>query len=159
MHWGNEYEHTPTKRQEELARFLAEHRVDLVIGHHPHVLQPIRAYPRENLSPMICYFSLGNFLSGQNESPRLLGGMMRVTLKKSIASNAVVVEDAELIPLVTHYERPFSNFKVYPLHTYSEVMAEKHHLRGANKDTSLSYFEQLLKDVFGSESINNITGR
>jgi poly-gamma-glutamate synthesis protein (capsule biosynthesis protein) len=154
MHWGNEYEHTPTKRQEELALFLAEHDVDLVIGHHPHVLQPVRAIPREGRPPMICFFSLGNFLSAQNEPPRVLGGMMRVTVKKEAAPPyRVGIEDAELLPIVTHYEAGYKNFGVYPLSDYTDDLAERHLLRQRNKYTDSNYFHELIKKIFG----NNFT--
>jgi poly-gamma-glutamate synthesis protein (capsule biosynthesis protein) len=152
MHWGNEYEHTPSKRQEELAKFLAAHNVDLVIGHHPHVLQPFREIPRESAPPMICFFSLGNFLSAQNEAPRLLGGMMRVSIKKETAPPyGVSVEYAELLPLVTHYESGHKNFSVYPLSDYTEELAERHLLRLRNKYTGLGYFHELVEKIFSRD--------
>jgi poly-gamma-glutamate synthesis protein (capsule biosynthesis protein) len=163
MHWGSEYEHTPSSRQEELARFLAARNVDLVIGHHPHVLQPLRAIPRnadtafntgrayENY-PMICFFSLGNFLSAQNEPPRLLGGMMRVRIKKEASPPyRVTVETAELLPLITHYEAGFTEFRVYPLSEYTEETASRHLLRQRNKYEGSGYFHELVKKVSDGE--------
>ena len=148
MHWGNEYEHTPTKRQEELARFLAAHNVDLVIGHHPHVLQPLRALPREAAPPMVCFFSLGNFLSAQNEPSRLLGGMMRLTVKKEASpAHRVTIEEAELLPLVTHYEAGYKNFRVYLLGDYTEDIAAGHLLRQRKKYTDTSYFHTLFSKI------------
>jgi poly-gamma-glutamate synthesis protein (capsule biosynthesis protein) len=130
MHWGNEYEQTPSRRQQELARFLAARNVDLVIGHHPHVLQPLAAITHERAGPMVCFFSLGNFLSAQNQPPRLLGGMMRVVIKKTAAPpHTVTVEEAELLPLVTHYEAGYRNFGVYPLDEYTEALAARHLLQ------------------------------
>jgi poly-gamma-glutamate synthesis protein (capsule biosynthesis protein) len=149
MHWGAEYEYTPTRRQEELARFLAERGVDLVIGHHPHVLQPLRALPREAAPPMICFFSLGHFLSAQDEAPRLLGGMMRVVIKKEASPpHTVSVESAELIPLVTHYEAGLTNFGVYLLSDYTENLASRHGLYNKNGYTGTPYFHDLLKKIF-----------
>ena len=146
MHWGSEYEHTPTARQQELARFLAARDVDLVIGHHPHVLQPLRALPREAAPPMVCFFSLGNFLSAQNEPPRLLGGMMRLTVKKEASPpHRVTIEEAELLPLVTHYEAGYRNFRVFPLGAYTEDIAALHLLRQRKMYTDTSYFHTLSK--------------
>jgi poly-gamma-glutamate synthesis protein (capsule biosynthesis protein) len=150
MHWGNEYEYIPSRRQEELAEFLAAHNVDLVIGHHPHGLQPLRALPRDATSPMICFFSLGNFLSAQNEPPRLLGGMMRVSIKKeAVPPYTVSVESAELIPLVTHYETDYTNFRVYLLTDYTEDLASQHRLYKKNGYAGVVYFHDLIKKVFG----------
>jgi poly-gamma-glutamate synthesis protein (capsule biosynthesis protein) len=124
MHWGDEYDHTPTKRQEELAAFLAERRVDLVIGHHPHVLQEMRLVKRPDGGEMLVYFSLGNFVSAQNRLPTLLGGMARITLVKQ--DGAVRFTKAALEPLITHYERGYTGFRVYRLGDYTEALAARH---------------------------------
>jgi poly-gamma-glutamate synthesis protein (capsule biosynthesis protein) len=172
MHWGNEYEHTPSRKQEDLAGFLAEHNVDLVIGHHPHVLQPVRWFNRSDGGMMLCFFSLGNFISAQSEHPRMLGGMMRVIISVQKSGNALPQEgapgkpripklehnessemlppailSAELIPLVTHYEQGFKGFKVYPLENYSAAQAELHALNRANNALTVDYFTNLLKTV------------
>lgn len=60
MHWGNEYERRPNAVQRRLAGFLRRHGADLVIGHHPHVVQPCEAD-----STYAVLYSLGNFVSNQ----------------------------------------------------------------------------------------------
>ena len=60
MHWGNEYERQPDATQRRLADFLRRHGADLVIGHHPHVIQPFEAD-----SAHVVLYSLGNFVSNQ----------------------------------------------------------------------------------------------
>ncbi len=60
MHWGVEYTHTPTKYEEDMAKFLADNDVDIVIGTHPHVIQPV-----EFIDDTIVFYSLGNFISAQ----------------------------------------------------------------------------------------------
>ncbi|MCX7983551.1 MAG: CapA family protein [Bacteroidetes bacterium] len=61
LHWGNENEHYPTEHQRNLARSIIDAGADLIIGHHPHVLQGYEKYKHG----LICY-SLGNFLFGGN---------------------------------------------------------------------------------------------
>jgi poly-gamma-glutamate synthesis protein (capsule biosynthesis protein) len=127
MHWGDEYDHKPTARQEELTLFLAEHNVDLVLGHHPHVLQEMRSVKRPDGNDMLVYFSLGNFVSAQNRLPTLLGGMAKVTLVKEGGENgAVRWSDASLVPLVTHYERGYTGFRVYRFENYTGELAARH---------------------------------
>jgi poly-gamma-glutamate synthesis protein (capsule biosynthesis protein) len=129
MHWGDEYDHTPTKRQEELVLFLAEHNVDLVLGHHPHVLQEMRSVKRPGGGEMLVYFSLGNFVSAQNRLPTLLGGMAKVTLVKEVGENGAVRvrwTDATLMPLVTHYEKGYTGFRVYRFEDYTGELAARH---------------------------------
>lgn len=60
MHWGNEYERQPNAVQRRLADFLRRHGADLVVGHHPHVIQPCEAD-----STHAVLYSLGNFVSNQ----------------------------------------------------------------------------------------------
>ncbi|GMO17118.1 MAG: CapA family protein [Termitinemataceae bacterium] len=146
MHWGKEYEHTPNAMQEELAVFLAERGVDLVIGHHPHVLQPVRWIERKNGSRMLCYFSLGNLISAQNETPRMLGGMMSVKLNKT-KEGAVYIKNYALIPLVTHYERDSSGFRVELLENYSNLSAERHALNRQNTPLTPEYFHTIFNSV------------
>ena len=60
MHWGNEYERQPNPAQRGLADFLRRHGADLIIGHHPHVIQPFEADTTH-----VVLYSLGNFVSNQ----------------------------------------------------------------------------------------------
>jgi len=83
MHWGQEYQLNPSKSQEELARFLINQGVDLIIGSHPHVVEPSQVYtdPIENNAHLIVY-SMGNFVSGMSAVNTDGGQMISVTLKK-----------------------------------------------------------------------------
>ena len=62
MHWGQEYTHKPVAEEYEIAEYLSELGVNLVIGTHPHVIQPIAM-----VGDTLVIYSLGNFLSGQHE--------------------------------------------------------------------------------------------
>lgn len=66
MHWGNEYQRLQNKNQEELAHFMAENGVDIIIGSHPHVIQPTQKIQTHRGETFVIY-SLGNFLSNQRE--------------------------------------------------------------------------------------------
>ncbi|MCM1151928.1 MAG: CapA family protein [Alistipes sp.] len=70
MHWGNEYERLPNASQRRLAGFLRRHGADLIVGHHPHVVQPYEAD-----STHVVLYSLGNFVSNQRRRYRD-GGLM-----------------------------------------------------------------------------------
>jgi poly-gamma-glutamate synthesis protein (capsule biosynthesis protein) len=127
MHWGDEYDHKPTRRQEELALFLAQRNVDLVLGHHPHVLQEMRSVKRPDGADMLVFFSLGNFVSAQNRLPTLLGGMAKVTLARAGGADGPVRwTAASLTPLVTHDERGYTGFRVYRFEDYPDELAARH---------------------------------
>jgi len=65
VHWGNEYQHRPTDHQREMAEKLFSAGADLIIGHHPHVLQPLETGHRAG-RPVAVAYSLGNFISNQD---------------------------------------------------------------------------------------------
>ena len=69
VHWGNEYQHLPTKRQRDIARALVGAGCDLLLGHHPHVLQPVEVVEAEGRKALVAY-SLGNFISNQDRMYR-----------------------------------------------------------------------------------------
>jgi poly-gamma-glutamate synthesis protein (capsule biosynthesis protein) len=149
MHWGIEYRFSPSAEQVSLARFLAKHNVDLVIGHHPHVLEPVRRYAKADGGSMLCYFSLGNFVSGQSERARLLGGMMRVVITRDDAGRWGL-RNAELVPLVTHYDAGFQHVKVYFLDSYPASLARRHGLYRPRGVFLLAYFANLISTIFGA---------
>ncbi|MDR2200247.1 MAG: CapA family protein [Deltaproteobacteria bacterium] len=69
LHWGNEYQQTPTRSQRNMARLAADNGADLVVGTHPHVLQPVSVLETERGRSLVAY-SLGNFVSNQRARPR-----------------------------------------------------------------------------------------
>lgn len=79
MHWGNEYESLPSKSQKQLTEFCFEQGADLVIGSHPHVLQPMEW--RRDKNQFVVY-SLGNFVSGQRKQYTDGGAMVYLELQK-----------------------------------------------------------------------------
>jgi poly-gamma-glutamate synthesis protein (capsule biosynthesis protein) len=149
LHWGKEYEGEPDPAQESLARLLAEHGADLIIGHHPHVLQKVALFPRPGGGTTCCVYSLGNFFAFQ-ETPLpdiLLGGLLLVRLKKT--EGRTTVDSLGIIPLISHGEEGAAGAAVYPLHEYTGDLFEKHRLRGINKELSLEYFLSLARKRLG----------
>jgi hypothetical protein len=65
LHWGVEDRHEPTVRQRETAARLFEAGADLILGHHPHVLQPLEVQESGGRRVAVAY-SLGNFISNQD---------------------------------------------------------------------------------------------
>ena len=68
MHWGSEYVFAPTAEQKKIAEHLASLGVSIVLGHHPHVVQPVAM-----VKSTLVVYSLGNFLSSQKELHKLVG--------------------------------------------------------------------------------------
>jgi gamma-polyglutamate biosynthesis protein CapA len=67
IHWGSEYQPAPSVRQRALAAMLAEAGADIIVGHHPHVIQPVENLTRgPRLSSTLVFYSLGNALFDQH---------------------------------------------------------------------------------------------
>jgi len=115
MHWGTEYFLGVTDEQENVANYLSELGVDLIIGAHPHVVEPV-TYINDNKTFVI--YSLGNYISDQVGDERLTGLMMEVTLHKHVdkednVTTSVESPKAELIYTKSNSYYP-KNFRVYP---------------------------------------------
>ena len=149
MHWGEEYRLDYSPEQEKLAVFLADQQVDLVIGHHPHVLEPLVIMKRSDGKSMPVFYSLGNFLSAHAmpEKEALYGGLMYVKLKK--VDNEISVEKIGLIPVISHYNANMSGFSIYPLHEYTEELAAKHWKRRGDTEMTSAYFLKKSREMFG----------
>ena len=134
-HWGTEYVYEPDSLQQEMTQFFAEQGVDIVIGTHPHVVQPMEWVDRPDGQKMLVYYSLGNLISCQDRTPRMLGGMARITVEKT--GEEISITHAGITPLVTHYQNSSDwNFTVYKLSDYTEELAAKHGMR--RHDSSFS---------------------
>jgi len=85
LHWGVEYSSTPSERQTRLAKDLVNMGFDIIIGHHPHVVQPLVRYGNG-----LVIFSLGNFISDQNFSTATQQGLaVKLDLVGNVLSQVV----------------------------------------------------------------------
>jgi poly-gamma-glutamate synthesis protein (capsule biosynthesis protein) len=116
IHWGNEYQRFPTEEQEELAQFLVDEGVDIIFGHHPHVLQPMDWLKASDGRQAIVVYSLGNFLSGQMRDYKDIGGMATIRVTKQINSDGTSIRLTEprFFPTYVSNQR-LQNYQVVPL--------------------------------------------
>jgi len=152
MHWGAEYLLEPDSSQIEIAEFLALHNVDLIIGHHPHVLQRADKLPRPDGKETYVIYSLGNFASHQRERERVIGGMLVVTFEKE--EEKLSISDFGLLPVITHYNRSFQSTKIYPLYAYTEEFIEEHGLRNLSMDFFNNVTKRLNIDIIMQDPFN-----
>ena len=76
LHWGREFQGTPTMKQRLLARQLTDAGVDVIVGHHPHVIQPM-----EMMSGVPVFYSLGNFIFDHKREDAQNGILLKLTFK------------------------------------------------------------------------------
>ncbi len=120
-HWGSEYMHEPVVKEVEWTKYFAEQNVDIVIGTHPHVMQPMEWVDRADGGRMLVYYSLGNLISCQTKLGSPLGGMADILIKKD--ETGTRVKEHELVPLVAHAAEDMSAFAVYLLKDYTPELA------------------------------------
>lgn len=87
MHWGTEYINMPNEEEKEIAEYLSSLGVDIVIGNHPHILQPIT-----KIGDTIVMYSLGNFISNQyggtnGDWNKLIGFMATLDITKTVTKD------------------------------------------------------------------------
>ena len=129
MHWGTEYSFKVDVKQEEIANYLSSLGVDLIIGAHPHVIQTVEYI---NNKKTFVVYSLGNFISDQNDIDNFTGLAFEVTLKKHVdvddrVTNSVVEPKAELVYTTTTKVRGVNhNFKVVPYPNLTDNELKNH---------------------------------
>ena len=127
-HWGTEYTTTQSSYQEEFALQMTEAGADLIIGTHPHVVQPVSYIESENGNKALCYYSLGNYVSTQKQVECMLEGMAVVTYTVTHDGQiAINEEETGVIPLVCQYTQGSVRIEnIYFLNDYTEELAKKH---------------------------------
>ncbi len=130
-HWGAEYMSEPTSYQVKFAEQMTEAGADLIIGTHPHVVQPVEWIETENGNRALCYYSLGNYVSTQKNGLSMLEGMAWVTFLVEEDGVKIVEDETGIIPMVCHYNySPTRLESVYFLDKYTEEQAANHGIHG-----------------------------
>lgn len=152
-HWGTEYKLDTDSWQKKWSKIFLENGVDLVIGTHPHVIEPIEVYTDENTgNEMLVYYSLGNFVnwtasSGDGIAKRMIGGMADVTIGLN-ENEEVCILDYGVTALVCHLTEGTNGVSTYYLADYSEDLAEKNAICSQDGNFSYEYCVNLCNEVW-----------
>ncbi len=116
VHWGSEYSRFPNKSQEELATLFANNGLDVIIGHHPHVVQPIKTiwneFEANKKRKVLISYSLGNFISNQNWRYSDGGIFFDFVVNKS-ESGQVWISDEKYEPVYVYRDHSSGKKKYY----------------------------------------------
>ena len=109
MHWGEEYVVDPVDEQKEIAQYLSSLGVNLIIGTHPHIIEPV-GY----IDNTLVIYSLGNFISGQ--SPMGIDKIVGLTVGMDIIvkDGKVIFDNIDYNLLYTYCTSNYKNYKVIP---------------------------------------------
>lgn len=154
-HWGTEYLLDVSESQRKWTQIFLQGGADLVLGTHPHVIEPIEwVRDEEQDLEMLVYYSLGNFVNwtsgtGSGVANRMVGGMAQITLERD-EDGEVYIADYGVTPLVCHVEDGTDGVTVYALSDYTEELAERNAIVRQDPEFSLEYCERLCSEVFST---------
>lgn len=154
MHWGIEYQNSPNAEQEELANFLFENGVDIILGSHPHVLQKMESkeilLSNGELKNGFVIYSLGNFMSGQTKANTRNSIILKLDIIKDGSTGNLRFENIDYIPIYTYTYPNFKNYKVLDIRK-----AIQNYEDGTNTLISRNTYDLLNKEL---EHVNYTVG-
>lgn len=155
MHWGTEFTYNLTSTQTEVAKYLNELGVDLIIGNHPHTIQPAETLVNSEGKETVVFYSLGNFISSAAVVSRAntdfqnmyeIGAVGRLNVVKE--DGKCSLQDVQVIPVVNHFEINYNNFQLIPFEDYTEELAAEHFQRYYNEYFTVEWLSQQIHEVF-----------
>lgn len=160
-HWGIENDFVPSESQKYYAQLFADCGANVVVGTHPHVIQPVEWVKGINGNETLVIYSLGNFMGGMLDVDNVIGGMIQFDFVKK-ENEPVEIQNVNFIPLVIHFEGNQANimderyhYKTYQLSDYSDELANKHVLNGyENQIVSIQKINETVENVIDSRYLN-----
>ncbi|MFI3226466.1 MAG: CapA family protein [Clostridia bacterium] len=155
VHWGYEYHNSPNDMQIDLAQKMTDAGADIIIGHHPHVIQPIEYVTTDAGNTSLVVYSLGNLISAQSEIPRMIGGLVEIEVTTSYSDEITYqasVSNCEFIPIVTHYTSGYNNLVSYPLSMYTDEILATHGLRTSS--FTIEYINNYVSNIIDQQFLS-----
>lgn len=141
MHWGTEYKTTPSSTQEQLADFLFKNGVDIILGTHPHVLEPMekRTVTLDDGSTKdgFVIYSLGNFIADQNAEYTRDSIILNIDITKHTDGKITI-----------------DNYEYVPIYMYKDTSKKKQKMKLLDINKNIYNYENYLDDTI-SESLYN----
>ena len=145
LHWGVEYSPFPTEIQSDLARKFFAQGADVILGGHPHVLQPAEIMTINGNKKFIVY-SMGNCLGDQNGVERNSGVIVKLTFKKDLLSGKTELQSFDYTPTFSnsYMDKGKENFRIIPVpETIKRIKAGQDPYLHAD---SLPLLEEIMQD-------------
>ena len=150
IHWGMEYRLEESRLQREVADFLFENGADLVLGGHPHVLQPMSFRELPDGRQGFLSYSLGNFFSSQTKEHTDVTALLQLELTKDNNTGLTQVTGYSYVPMLMHREKPHSGFALLDAYAALEAGVEDEALRD-----KLAGAVELCRQVLGEAERKN----
>jgi len=151
MHWGDaENVFAPDAGQLRTAQLIADCGADVILGHHPHVLQPIQWLTGAEGNRTLCVYSLGNLMAEMSRDYNLAGGLITFDIT-GIPGQGAAVENVRFLPTFFHYNSAFTYNYIYLYRNYTEELAASHGLSYYGRTTTLAALRKYVTDTISAE--------
>ncbi len=152
VHWGEDSYQPLTEQQKTFAKVFADCGVDVVVGHHPHLIQPMEWIEGNDGHRMLCAYSLGNFFSLMAKAENMVGGLL--SLDFVVEGEDKRLENVQFIPTFFYYNMGFFGQTILYQRDYTEALAKVHGVRNyaeTNNKTAaelIAYTRSLIAEEF-----------
>ncbi|MBQ3099464.1 MAG: CapA family protein [Clostridia bacterium] len=121
MHWGDENSFVPNSEQKYIAQLAADCGADVIIGHHPHVIQPVEWLEGRDGNRTLCIYSLGDLIAVMTRASNMLGGLVTFDIVQE--NDEFRIENPIFNPTVFHFGPSYYNGKIYFLSDFTSELA------------------------------------
>lgn len=156
MHWGLEYQLNESTEQYNLAKNMFEWGANLIIGAHPHVIQPIKKIPFINkdgeAQEGLCVFSMGNFISNQKKYNTDGGLMVEIQLSKTKNAKKATIDDCHYIPVWRYQNRvneknPLGTYYTLPIAAFENENIDDLTITKYEKQQMINFVTRMRKHL------------
>lgn len=159
LHFGDEYQRQPNPQQKQLVENLLKAGADIILGSHPHVVQPYKIFkfPGKNgkTRKAVAIYSMGNFISGQNKDYTDLGVIFQVNIRKNFPEKTAEITGIKAIPTWVHRYNQKNQLKYRVLPLEQTVMKKKDALLATSQYPVLSGYLQKMNKHLNSLNIQH----
>lgn len=155
MHWGTEYRTTANSEQKDLANFLFENGVDVILGNHPHVLEPMEkktiTLQDGTTKDVFVVYALGNFTADQRDEITRDSAILNLTITKN-SNGKISIDKVNYIPIYMYKNTNVSTHKFKILDIEKTI---KDYEEGKTTSINSTVYNNLKKQL---EKIKSILG-
>ena len=145
IHWGEEYKNVENARQRQIAAFLARKGCHLIVGSHPHVVQPLAKIPVIDRDSVPVAYSLGNFISNQRDRFRDGGITLQLTLTKTDSFVSLQSIGYEPFWVYRYPENRVSVFRLIRINDYIENPERYPAISETNRKLMMQFYDDTKK--------------
>ena len=157
LHFGDEYQRQPNPQQKQLVENLLKAGADIILGSHPHVVQPYKIFkfPGKNgkTRKAVAIYSMGNFISGQTQDYTDLGVIFQVTIRKKFPEKTAEITGIKALPTWVHRYTLNNQLKYRVLPLEQTVTQKKDSLLATSQYPVLSGYLQKMNKHLNSLNV------